>query len=324
LYDKAHPLYTTFQNEKAVQAKAYEDFQTDLMKKSNYNARILPILNLKNGKSHRLTDNENEKGVLFNAFFMHKMNIQDLYVSGFWEGIIQSWVGYQANVINDKDKFAQDFKVLHNKITNPVQYTDFVDRVTFYLAQYGKDNYIYAIAPMVIRSGKVTAYEGKTMQMYVKAMIGTQAPDLVITQHIGKLEDKKHNTNVLKSTELATGDYSQTLLVFYQSGCGPCEVLMKELPQKYADLKHKGIRVISISADESEQIFQNSSREYPWPDKYCDYKGKSSMNFSNYAVSGTPTMVLLDKNGLIVQKSASLAEILKSDNETISVSKNIK
>jgi len=309
LYDKTHPLYATFQQEKMAQAKAYDDFQAALKKNSNYNARFLPIVNLVQGYAHRLSDDEYEKGLLFNEFFTKKMSIQDLYVSGHWEGIIQSWVGCQANVVNDKNKFAQDFKVLNDKITNPVQYTDFVGKVTFYLAQYGKDNYIEAIAPMVIRSGKVTDYEGKTMQMYVKAMVGSLAPDLVITNHPGKVKDHNYSTTILKSSELATGGYSQTLLVFYQSGCGPCEVLMQQLPQKYAVLKDKGVRIISISADQDEQIFQNSSKDYPWLDKYCDYKGKSSVNFTNYAVSGTPTLILLDKQGKVALRAANLEQL---------------
>jgi hypothetical protein len=183
----------------------YQDFHEDLKKNPNYNARFLPIINLIQGFAHRLSDDENEKGKIFNEFFTQKMSIQDLFVSGHLEGIIQSWVVYQAHVVNDKDKFANDFKLLNDKIKSPVQYTDFVGKVTFYLTQYGKDDYIEAIAPFVISSGKVISYEGKTMQVYVKAMVGSQAPDLVITEHLGKLEDHNQKSTILKSADLASG-----------------------------------------------------------------------------------------------------------------------
>jgi hypothetical protein len=313
LYDKTHPLCATFQKEKMAQAKAYEDFQAALKKNNNYNARFLPIVNLMQGYAHRLSDDEYEKGLIFNAFFTQKMNIQDLYVSGHWEGIIQSWVGYQANVVNDKNKFEQDFKVLNDKIANPVQYTDFVSKVTFYLTQYGKDNYIEAIAPMVIRSGKVTAYEGKTMQVYVTAMIGSQAPDLV-------LPDGK----TLKSQDLAQGGYEQTLLLFFDTGCGHCEEVIKQLQSQYTGLQAKKIRLMTFAADTDEAAYQKAIATYPWKDNYCDLKSMAGINFTNYAVPGTPTLYLLDKKGMIVQKSASLAELLQSDNETISVSKKVK
>ncbi len=310
LYDKTHPLYATFQNEKAVQAQAYELFHEGLKQNSNYNARFLPIVNLMQGYAHRIADNDAEKGRLFNEFFTQKMSIQDLYVSGHWEGIIQSWVQYQAHVVNDKDKFAEDFKILHDKMANPIQYTDFVGKMTFFLTQYGKDDYVQAIANKVIRSGKITSYEGKTMEVYVKGMVGSQAPDLIITEHIGQLEDHNHSTTVLKSSELGAGGYSQTLLVFYQSGCGPCEQVILGLQNNFKDLTAESIRILSISSDVDENVFKNTAANFPWQDKYCDFEGISGINFKNYAVIGTPTMYLLDSKGIIVEKMATIEQVL--------------
>ena len=310
LYDKKYPLYAAFAKEKGVQAKAYDEFQDALKQNPSFNARFLPIVNLTQGIPHHLTDDYKQKSLLFNEFITQKMSFEDLYVSGHWDGIIQSWVQFQTNVVNDKDKFAQDFKQISDRIISSKHYTDFVGKVTFYLTQYGKDDYIDSIASTVLSSGKVTEYLG-SMQVYLKAIVGMQAPDLQITEHIGKLEDHNHKGTILKSSELAMGNYTQTLLVFYQSGCGPCEALMQILPGKYEALKEQGIRVISISADEGELLYKNSSKDYPWPDKYCDFEGKNGLNFKNYAVKGTPTLFLLDKKGAIVQKTATLEEILR-------------
>jgi thiol-disulfide isomerase/thioredoxin len=256
------------------------------------------------GYAHRLSDDKNEKAVIFNEFFTQKMNIHDLYVSGHWDGIIKSWVMLQVNVVNDKNKFAQDFKLLNNRIINPVQYTDFVGKITFYLTQYGKDSYIDAIAPIVISSGKITAYEGKTMQVYVKAMIGSQAPDLV-------LPDGK----ALKSQDLAQGGYEQTLLLFFDTGCGHCEEVIKQLQSQYADLQVKKIRIMTFAADADEAAYKKAIAAYAWTDNYCDFKSMAGLNFKNYAVPGTPTLFLLDKKGVIVKKSASLSELFETDTE---------
>ena len=311
LYDSSHPLYASFLNEQQLQIKAYDDFHKDLKNNTNFNARFLPIVNLINGHAHRLTDNENEKALLFNEYIMQYLSIEDMYVSGHWEGIIQSWVVLQINVVNDKNMFAQDFKKLSNRISNPAHYTDFVGKLTFYLTQYGKDDYVDAIASTVVESGKVSSYEGKTMEVYVKAIVGIQAPDLIITTHEGKYEDHHHKTTIIKSKDFAQGKMNKTLLVFYQSGCGPCEVLLQQLPGNYELLKKKGIDIIAISADEDQQIFENTSRNFPWSRTYCDLHGKEGINFKNYAVIGTPMLYLIDKTGKNEKRLAGIEELLK-------------
>lgn len=310
LYDRSHPLYWSFLREREAQAKAYEDFHVALKKNTNYNARFLPIVNLIHGYADCLSDDEKEKGQIFNDFFTQKMSIEDLYVSGHWEGIIQSWVVYQSNVVKDKDKFVKDFTAVSNRITDSKKYTDWVGKLTYYLTLYGKDDFITAIAPTVISSGKILSYEGKTMQVYVSALIGSQAPDLVITEHIGKVEEHNHKNYIMKSSELAANGYQKTLVVFYQSGCGPCEELMQQLPQHYQKLKKKGYRIISISADEGQQVYINSSRDYPWTDKLCDFEGKKGINFKNYAVLATPTIYLIDNAGKIEKKMAHINDVL--------------
>lgn len=311
LYDVKHPLYASFLKEKEVQVLAYDKFHQDLKKNDNYNARFLPIVNLVNGTPPKLTEDYEEKAKFVNDYIVNELNYNHLYTSGHWTGIIQSWVQMNAQLYNDKDQFVKDFKVVSNKITDPKKYTDWIGKVTYYLTLYTKDDFIEAIAPTVIASNKVTSYEGKTMQVYVKALIGSQAPDLVITEHIGKVEDHNHKTTILKSSELAPKNYTKTLLIFYQSGCGPCEELMQQLPGQYATLKEKGVRIVTISADENEQVFKNASSQYPWADKYCDFEGKAGINFKNYAVIGTPTMYLLDSKGIILAKLATAEELFK-------------
>ena len=307
LYDKKHKLYKKFEKEKELQVKAYDKFQQDLKKNPNFNARFLPIVNLTQGIPHRLTDDFNQRALFVNEFITEKISFEDMYVSGHWAGIIQSWVVLQMNVVNDKDQFDKDFKLISDRIKNPKHYTDFVGKVTYYLSQYGKDDYVAAIASTVISSGKITSFEGKTMEVYVKAMVGSQAPDLVITEHIGKVADHNHSTKTIQTNAL---DSKYSLLVFYQSGCGPCEETMQGLQGNYKNLSSKGVKIITISADTDDQVFKNTSNQYPWKDKYCDLHGINGVNFKNYAVIGTPTMFLLDSKGIIIEKIATIEQLL--------------
>ncbi|MBB3842256.1 thiol-disulfide isomerase/thioredoxin [Runella defluvii] len=301
LYDSKHPLYASFQKEKTAQVLGYTQFQQDLKKNTNYNARMLPIFNLVRGIPLQITDDNDERAKLVNEYITNELNFDHLYTSGHWTGIIHSWVQMHTQLFKSKDGFAKAFEQISRRISEPAKYTDFVGKVTFALNKAGSDDFVASITPTVVNSGKITAYEGATMQVYVKALIGSKAPNIV-------LPDSK----LLKSHELASDNYKQTLLVFFASDCGHCETLLKNLQAQYNSLQNKHIRVIALAADTDESLFLKSKASFPWADTYCDLKGMSGLNFRAFAVPGTPTMVLLNKQGIITHKTSQLEDILMS------------
>lgn len=310
MYSREHNLYKGFEQERIGLEKAYEDFHKNLKSNPNHGARFLPIANMANGIALKLFANEEEKYKEIARFFAYDLDINSFYTSGHWDGIISSWAQLHLHVIKDDKILYNQFEALSNRIENKKLYTELTGKLTYYMKSYGMDKQIDVIAPIVVNSRKVTEYLG-SMEVYIKAFSGAQGADLIITEHAGKYEDHNHKTSILKSSEFASGSYTQTLLVFYQSGCGPCEELLQQLPQKYQELKERGIRIITISSDESEQVFNVLSSQHPWPDKYCDFQGKEGVNFKNYAVTGTPTLILLDKQGKIVKTMATLSEMFQ-------------
>ncbi len=298
LYDAKHPLYASFQKEKEAQRLAYAQFQQDLKKNPNYNARMLPIFNLVSGTPPQLTDDYEQRAKLVNQYITDELNFDHLYTSGHWTGIIQSWVQMHAQMYQDKAGFVKAFNTVSSRITEPVRYTDFVGKVTYSLNQLGKDDFVEGITPTVVNSGKITSYEGKTMQVYVTALVGSKAPDIV-------LPDGK----VLKSHELAADKTEQTLLVFFASDCGHCEEMIQTLKAQYKALQDRHIRIIALAADTDEALFNKAKSSFPWADTYCDLKGMSGVNFKTYAVPGTPTLVLINKSGVISKKTSSLTDI---------------
>ena len=102
-----------------------------------------------------------------------------------------------------------------------------------------------------------------------------------------------------------------SLLIFYETGCGNCHNELEELKNKYSLLSGNQIRVISISADISEEVFEYTSSGFPWEDKICDFEGFDGMNFRNYGIVGTPTFILIDQDGIVRSRYAQLKELLK-------------
>lgn len=308
VFDSISPLYIDFKKELKFQSKKFEEFHQKLKEDKSFIARFIPILNLSKGYATKLYDNEAEKASQFASFFANELDINELCRTGYWSTIISSWVQIHCFVLNDDKQFVEQFTTITKSINNKEIYTDFAGKVTYYLKQYGKDDKIEWIAPIITKYGKINEYVG-VMEVYVKAMQGVKGADLIITEHIGKKEAHNHKTKVLQSEELASGSYKQSLLVFHQSGCGACEGAMQELKGVYATLKEKGVRVITISADKGELLYKNATQDFPWQDKYADFEGLEGINFKNYAVRGTPTMILLDKKGLILETAASINQL---------------
>lgn len=311
IYAPSHPLYKTFRTECVVQMKAFDRFQLKLKRDSSYHAKFLPIVNLSNGITSKLTDNQAVKAKAVNHFIVNELDYDVLYTSGHWTGTIQNWVQLQTQFYNSIEQFVNDFSIVSQKITEPKKYTDWVGKVTYYLTLMGKDDFIEAIAPLVISSKKITSYEGKTMQVYIKAMVGSQAPDITISKHIGAQEAHVHESSVLQSKDFAQAGFQKTLLVFFESGCGPCESMMQTLKGNYDSLKAKGIDVIAIASDLGEQVFKNTSAQFPWQRTYCDFHGKLGVNFVNYAVEATPTLFLVNQSGVIEKRFATIDELFK-------------
>lgn len=130
------------------------------------------------------------------------------------------------------------------------------------------------------------------------------------------LTQKKRNdliflTSNPKAPALSQGQLlnKKTILVFYESGCGPCENEMQQLKGNYELLRKKGYEVISISADRDQNIYRNTSETFPWKEKYCDLQGVQGRDFVNYGVNGTPTMFMIDEKGIIMGIYARLGDM---------------
>lgn len=306
-FDKTAKNYTVYEEEYASLKNEYATFQSDVLKNPAYAAKVLNVLGMAKGIGTELTRTEEELAKNLANYIANDLDFNVLYTSGYWTNIITSWTDIHTIVLQDKAVFATDFKKIEKK-TDVKLFTDIASRVAYSLAQKGQDDYIATLAPVVNTSTKVLSFEG-SMNAYKANLVGLQAPDILIRQT--DKDKKKQQNKALKSKDFASGDYKKTLVVFYESGCGPCENLLQQLPGYYEDLKKKGLRIIAISADTDEEIFKSRSSIFPWKDSFCDYQGKSGVNFKNYGAVGTPTLFLIDKSGKVEAKMAGLDEVLE-------------
>ncbi|WP_276835922.1 peroxiredoxin family protein [Chryseobacterium cucumeris] len=310
-FDRTDKNFHVFEQESREQEASFKKFQQEIKQNPDYAKMFLSMVNITMGIGTELSDDEKVRGRNIADYIVEEINWDALYTSGHWSTIISSWVDIHTRVLHDDNSFVNEFIKLTDKINDKKLYKDFARITAYYLTQQGRDALISVIAPYVISSGKIDDYEG-SLSAYKMGAVGTQAPDLILKEYIGSVDAHNYKLTTLKSNDMADKIYKKTLLIFYESGCGPCENLLQQLPGKYEDIRSKGVRLISVSADKDESVFSNTSKKFLWKENYCDYEGIRGINFKNYGVAGTPTLVLIEPDGKIVAKTASLDDLLKN------------
>jgi thiol-disulfide isomerase/thioredoxin len=286
------------------QEEGYEAFFSELDKDSSYASRFLRVKNVLREMVVSLVRGDRERGRAISRYIADKLDWNVLFTSGYWTDVIDTWINMHTQLLKSPDSFASDFATIGNRMTHPDVYANFARQSGYTLALQGRDDLIGRIARTVVNSGKISNYDG-SLKVYIAGTVGLQAPDLVLLPEKDSAEVKVPAI-VFKAGEFASGGYKKTMLVFYETGCPACEMLLKDLLPKYDSLKMEGVRVIAISADLDEASFKGRSKAFPWKDSYCDYAGMNGVNFRNYGVAGTPTIFWIATDGRIEKREAGI------------------
>jgi thiol-disulfide isomerase/thioredoxin len=276
-------LYQAAEKELISLNQAYQAKLDELINSQLYAARYIEVFNFLNGFVSDLTIFGQEKQDDAIQFIIDRLDMDALYSSGFWSYTISSAFDLfpdkalfgQAMVKNlQRTRSQKIFDVLaHDLITICEQYAwkEAEDTIVSYLVSSGRLKNPTGSLWMIMEMNKVKA--------------GNKA---IPIQGIKNL--------------------SNSLLIFYESGCSNCQALLEDVVAHYPALKEKKVRVISIASDHDKQVFENFSAIFPWTDKLCDYKGFEGDNFLNYHIIGTPTIFVIDKKGYITGRYAKLHE----------------
>lgn len=125
---------------------------------------------------------------------------------------------------------------------------------------------------------------------------GSLAPDMELTLKGGKTVRLHAVPGKLKIVD------------FWASWCGPCRASNPFLLELYGEFKDKGLEIVSVSLDVSEDAWQKAIREDKliWKYNTRDLKGQAG---SLYGISAIPCMLLLDENNRILGRNLPKDEL---------------
>ncbi|MDR1563059.1 MAG: thioredoxin family protein [Dysgonamonadaceae bacterium] len=236
-----------------------------------YAARIMEIMNCMTF-SNPLSGLTPEEIISENRkFITEKLDFADLLTSGFWKDFFNVW--YETNMTNDS-VLVNDARKMLDRTTDIEINRQLMQTFINTFSRYGRED----LLPEIISSANIP-------------INGKPAPAII----------NRSDTIFPK----------QTLILFYETGCGSCHNELHKLTEKYNILTNNHVEVISIAADIDEDTFHYTADRLPWTVKLCDLKGFDGENFINYGVVGTPTYILIDGEGTVCGRYSDLKKLIK-------------
>jgi thiol-disulfide isomerase/thioredoxin/outer membrane lipoprotein-sorting protein len=128
-------------------------------------------------------------------------------------------------------------------------------------------------------------------------LIGKEAPDLSLQTLTGE------------TVKLADLRGKIVLLDFWATWCEPCRDQMPAIAKLHRETRDQGVVLLGVNDDETAEKALKWAREqgYDWPSLY---DGKQKDARRKYKVDGIPTLVLIDKQGIIAEYQLGSGEIV--------------
>ena len=302
LYKTEEPFLEKLATEKQRVEELLQRLADTIKQSTLFAGKYMQLKMAQEEKLAKVWESNETKTIAKNYFT--QIDFEALHGSSMWFGIINSCMEVYTKESLYFGAFGADVASNLKRIKNQQVYEDLIDAAISVTEKFSWTKDQEVLVDFIIKDNRIKNPTGKLekiIQSY-QLTIGKKSPNLTLTTTVG------NNTTTVLKTDALKSKY--TLLVFYQSDCGHCETAIATLKTNYKDLVAKGIKIISIAGDVDQEAFASTAASFPWAAKYRDVEGMNGVNFKNYAVIGTPTMYILDSKGVIVQKPATVEELV--------------
>jgi peroxiredoxin len=309
-YGPDEALHNTALEEQSKLRQAFEQVQANRSDSPLYAARFGEIVDFTRGIADKIYDNPEDHTAYFNDFVTHTLAFRDLFTSGHWDQVLHHWVMMNIRSGKGEQAFIDRLDAVLARMNRDDILAAFAEKAVPLLVEKGKDDLLPVIADHLETRLDVRANltgSVKNMLASVKILTGQKAPDLVFHAPVRTQTGTSAQEILIETGNL---DAAYTILLFYQGECPACEDALIDLANKYKGLAEQNVRVIAVSADRTEQGFQKKLAYHQWPENFCDFSGMAGENFTGYGVLGVPTLFLLDREGVVLKKTAMVDEVI--------------
>jgi hypothetical protein len=289
LYDSQSAIYKLLEKENKANENQMLSIDAQMKESGLYASALLDIMDYINRIDAVVSMGDTLPFRQVKAYFHKQMDWKALYTSGRLWQLVHI---YYARLFEQETLYAEDIIPLFGQLQEPV-----------------RSALLETAYETCEKAGWDTAKESIVSYIYEHNIkLDAQNGNL---RRILSSEKTKRGKPAFPVKGLTDNNFEGiTFILFYESGCDYCMVQLEELKKQYSLLHKSGVRVVSVSADTDERVFEYHSRSFPWEDKLCDYKGFMGENFINYAIIGTPTIFVIG-NGVIIGRYSNLPETEK-------------
>lgn len=159
---------------------------------------------------------------------------------------------------------------------------------------------------------KDTVYLGKKLfvvssidsngQSAILSFVGKSAKDSGVTS--GFFLPQSKGLDISGKIEITLGGNSEnyTLIDFWGTWCAPCRKIIPELKELHKDYEGKKLSMVSIAFDYSERDVKEflAGQQIDWVNIYDP--AENSIISKKYKIDAFPTLILLDKSGVVLYR----------------------